>query len=458
MTPSYFVIFAAMRTGSNLLERLLAGLPGLSTYGEAFNPAFVGGPNKDPLPGWTLERRNRDPLGYLAAMRADAGGRLFGFRHFDGHDPVIRSHALRDPACLRIVLRRDPAESYVSLKIAQQTGQWMLGVARRRLVARPRFVPEEYDAYVAGLEGYYRSLDAAMQEAGTEAVRIAYDDLSDLAPLRALAHALGCPVPDERPDPGILQQNPEPLEDRVENGADMLAHLARQPMRLRRWKRVVRAVLAADHDLALLPLSGAEAQCWGFLSDFRREGLEDIDNAPDVALEALNGRRLVTVVEPPVWRAVRLYLEQAFAGPRALPHLRRELDDRFGRVSRRKGLEGKADPDALALHRERFAGFLRAIAMALVGEGVHPVHEGWRPQADELDDLEDAVGSVLVAKLDDPEAGWPDLAAAGLAVQVDCEAPMALERLMTPDLMAEVKRLYARDFDRFGDRAGRNKD
>ncbi|MEL7131520.1 MAG: nodulation protein NodH, partial [Pseudomonadota bacterium] len=43
----YFVVFAEMRTGSNFLEANLNALDGLSCYGEAFNPGFIGYPKKD---------------------------------------------------------------------------------------------------------------------------------------------------------------------------------------------------------------------------------------------------------------------------------------------------------------------------------------------------------------------------------------------------------------------------
>ncbi|MDX1782140.1 MAG: nodulation protein NodH, partial [Thalassovita sp.] len=41
----YFVVFAEMRTGSNFLETNLNAFPGLTCYGEAFNPHFIGYPN-----------------------------------------------------------------------------------------------------------------------------------------------------------------------------------------------------------------------------------------------------------------------------------------------------------------------------------------------------------------------------------------------------------------------------
>ncbi|MFV2034483.1 MAG: nodulation protein NodH, partial [Halocynthiibacter sp.] len=47
----YFIIFAEMRTGSNFLESTLNAFPGITCYGEAFNPHFVGYPNRKEILG-----------------------------------------------------------------------------------------------------------------------------------------------------------------------------------------------------------------------------------------------------------------------------------------------------------------------------------------------------------------------------------------------------------------------
>ena len=39
-----FIVLAGMRTGSNFLEANLNQFPDLKSYGELFNPHFVGGP------------------------------------------------------------------------------------------------------------------------------------------------------------------------------------------------------------------------------------------------------------------------------------------------------------------------------------------------------------------------------------------------------------------------------
>ena len=56
-----FVIFAEMRTGSNLLEATLNAIRRVTCFGEAFNPYMLGWPGKDELQGITAEMREAEP-------------------------------------------------------------------------------------------------------------------------------------------------------------------------------------------------------------------------------------------------------------------------------------------------------------------------------------------------------------------------------------------------------------
>ena len=69
------------------------------------------------------------PLRLLTSLRQKGEG-LTGFRYFHDHDPRVLPVVLEDPACAKIILTRNPIESYVSLKIAQATGQWKLTNAK----------------------------------------------------------------------------------------------------------------------------------------------------------------------------------------------------------------------------------------------------------------------------------------------------------------------------------------
>ena len=88
-----FVVFAEMRTGSNFLEANLNALDGVTCHGEAFNPHFIGYPNRDDILGVTMATRDADPDRLLAAIRAEAG--LSGFRYFNDHGCWVRCSAMR---------------------------------------------------------------------------------------------------------------------------------------------------------------------------------------------------------------------------------------------------------------------------------------------------------------------------------------------------------------------------
>ena len=138
-----FVVFAEMRTGSNFLEANLNAFDGIACHGEAFNPHFMGYPNSDPILGVDLATRDKDPLRLLTAVREDTT-QLSGFRYFHDHDPRVFDVIMDDTRCAKIVLTRNPVESYVSWKIAQATGQRKLTDVKAhtgcRLAARRRFM------------------------------------------------------------------------------------------------------------------------------------------------------------------------------------------------------------------------------------------------------------------------------------------------------------------------------
>jgi hypothetical protein len=61
------------------------------------------------------------------------------FAFFPDHDPRVLGPVLADDTCAKIILNRNPADSYVSLAIARRTDQWKLGDIRSRKTARVRF-------------------------------------------------------------------------------------------------------------------------------------------------------------------------------------------------------------------------------------------------------------------------------------------------------------------------------
>src|SRR6056297_3573060 len=122
-----FVIFAEMRTGSNYLEATLNDLPDIDCKGELYNPTFMGHHTTFEMHGIDMDRREQAPLDLLEAVIRNAGDdALPGFRFFHDHDPRVLERVLPDPRIAKVILTRNPLDSYVSRRIASETGQWRL--------------------------------------------------------------------------------------------------------------------------------------------------------------------------------------------------------------------------------------------------------------------------------------------------------------------------------------------
>jgi hypothetical protein len=219
-------MFAEMRTGSNFLEANLNALPGVCCLGEMFNPNFIGKKDQDAMFGVDLALREADPLLLLRRLREVTPG-LAGFRYFHDHDPRILPVLLDDPACAKIVLTRNPLESYVSWKIAQATGQWKLTNPKNLKTGRGRFDPAEFEAHVETLQAFQIALVHGLQVRGQTAFYIDYEDIQDLDVLNGLAGWLGVAGRLEAMDATLKKQNPEELVAKVTNPEEMERALAR---------------------------------------------------------------------------------------------------------------------------------------------------------------------------------------------------------------------------------------
>ncbi len=221
MTPRFdcFVVLAEMRTGSNLLETNLNALPDVTCHGEAFNPGFAGYPGKAELLGFDLPRREADPDGLLSAIRSQPG--LNGFRFFHDHDPRVLETVIGDSRCAKIILTRNRADSYVSWKIAQQTGQWKLTNVKKRRSARIRFDSAEFRAFLERRTTFQARIRADLQYSGQTAFHLDYEELVDVGILNGLAGFLGAKPVLTSVLHRTRKQNPAPLSEKVINFREM---------------------------------------------------------------------------------------------------------------------------------------------------------------------------------------------------------------------------------------------
>ena len=452
-----FVMLAAMRTGSNFLEANLNALDGVTCHGEAFNPHFAGKLNQTELCGVTLAERDADPARLLSAMRARTPG-LSGFRYFHDHDPRVFDPVLQDARCAKIVLTRNPLESYVSWKIARATGQWKLTNAKRLRTAQARFDAAEFADFTEGLQAFQLRILHGLQTTGQTAFYLDYEDLQDLDVLNGLAAWLGVSARLQALDPTLKKQNPGAPEDLVENPDDMAAALAgidrfnlsRTPNFEPRRSPAIPSFLAAGGVLYMPVQGGPVAQVSHWLrrlgpatGDFVQKSLRQWKRAHP-------GHRSFTVVRHPMARAHAAFCDRILTG--ALPEVRSTFARTLG-----VDLPPPARADAMGAedHRAAFLAFLRFAKMNLAGQTPARVDAAIATQAAVIQGFAQFQGPDLVLREDRLAPGLAFLAA---ETGQPCPAlppgtdhrPVELAAIADAEVQDAARDAYARDFTAFG--------
>ncbi|MFP1643585.1 nodulation protein NodH [Pontitalea aquivivens] len=453
-----FVLLAEMRTGSNLVEAALNRLPGVTCHGEAFNPVMIGYPGTSALLGLTLQERDSDPFALWARIVAADG--LNGCRYFHDHDPRMLDALLFDRSCAKIVLTRNPAESYVSLQIARATGQWKLRDARNREAARARFDPQDFEDHLGMLQGFQLRILRALQISGQTAFYLDYEDAQDLGVLNGLAAWLGVEGRlDSLPDT-LVPQNPEALEEKVENFADMEASLARLDrfnlsrtpnFEPRRGPNVPGFVAAADAGLLYMPIRpGLDAALRDWLASLGGGGLAESFSQKTLRQwrRAHPGHRSFTVLRHPLLRAFLAF--ETFAANPAMTDQRQVLGKHYG-----IDIPDGQVPASTTDHGTAFLAFLRWLKQNLNTQTSLPVNPLWASQSVALQGLAQISPPDLIAREDRLARDLDHLAqAAGVtAPPFSAEPDPAARRLAdiwTPEMESAARETYARDFIQFG--------
>lgn len=445
-----------MRTGSNFLEANLNAMPGVACLGEVFNPHFIGKKDQTEMFGVDMVLRDQDPRLLLRRLRDRTPG-LAGFRYFHDHDPRILPDLLEDEACAKIILTRNPVDSYVSWKIAQATGQWKLTNAKNLKTAQARFNAAEFEAHVETLQAFQVRLMHGLQTTGQTAFYIDYDDIGDVAVLNGLAKWLGVAARLDAPDDTLKKQNPEDLADKVVNFPEMEGALARLDrfnlnrtpnFEPRRPPAIPSFVALEGAGLLYMPVrSGPEAhvQAWmvrlgrgGLVGDFVQKTLRQWKKANP-------GHRSFTVVRHPLLRAHQAFLAQIVTGKLA--------DHRQALIRTQKAdLPPPGQPFLdLTQHREGFAAFLRYVKLSVAGQMGQKVSPHWASQTAVLQGFAGYQGPDLVIREDRMAEGLAYLAAEiGLTdpppAPQDRAAGDALEAIWSSALEDAAEDAYPRDY------------
>jgi len=390
-----FILLAEMRTGSNLLEANINMLDGVSCHGEAFNPSFIGYPKTEALLGIDHAARESDPHALLRKIRESDG--LAGFRFFHDHDPRVLNTCIDDPRCAKIILTRNPLDSFVSWKTAQATGQWKLTNATHAKTMQITFDPTAFEEHLDAIQRFQARIHRALQVSGQSAFYINYDDLRDVDVLNGLAQFLGVDARLSNVNKKLKKQNPEALAQRVGNFAEMQAALARlDPFDLERTPHfepnrgpaIPSYIAAPKSGLLYMPLrSGPDRAV--------RQWLADLDGTQTDALiaqfsqrslrdwqQAHQPHRSFTVLRHPLARAHAAFCDRILlAGPRNLPEIRAnlirvhklKLPDQAPDLSADSGY---TDRD----HKRAFIGFLKFLKNNLAGQTSIRVDPSWASQ------------------------------------------------------------------------------
>lgn len=211
-----------MRTGSNLFEQSINLFDSFACNGELFNPSFVGYPNQDNYCGMDVTDRDRDPIKLIRKMVAQATDELPGFRLFSDHDQRVLDHVLEDETCAKIVLTRNPLDSYISHAIARKTDQWRLTDLHKRKTAQVDFDIVGFKSYVNTLSEFSKRIRTKLQATGQAAYHLSYIDLGKLDVFNGLAHFLESEEQLDDLKEKIKRQNPEGLSEKVKNYKEMM--------------------------------------------------------------------------------------------------------------------------------------------------------------------------------------------------------------------------------------------
>lgn len=463
----YFVVLAEMRTGSNFLETNLNGFDGMQCFGEAFNPHFIGYPNKDDILGLTQAQRDREPRRLIETIKAAEG--LCGFRYFHDHDARVADLVLDDPRCAKIILTRNPLDSYVSWKIAKSTGQWKLTDVKRRKDAKAQFDADEFAAHVEQLQAFQLRVLNQMQASGQTAFYVAYEDLQSLAVMNGLARWLGVRHQLEGLDTSLKRQNPSPVVDKVENAKEMMQALAgldrfnltRTPnFEPRRGPSVPSYVGGVHTPMLYLPVRGGpEPEVIQWMADLDGVDVDGLNSKMSQKQlrkwkRQMSGHRSFTVLRHPVSRIHGVFCRRILnTGEGGFLQIRETLRRQFKMPLPKEGAEKNFSAKD---HRAAFELFLAFVKANLAGQTAIRTDADWSTQSQCLSGFGEFALPDLVLRENELAEALPELSRklgrddAPEWQPKDAPGAEMLAQIYDRDLEELVADVYQRDYMMFG--------
>ena len=464
-----FVIFAEMRTGSNYLEATLNDLPDLDCLGEVYNPTFMGHHNRFEMHGIDMDRREKKPLDLLEAIIDNAeDGVTPGFRFFHDHDARVLDRILPDPAIAKVILTRNPLDSYVSRRIASETGQWRLTDMKHARSAKIEFRQWEFENMLTDLQEFQVRLQRGLQTTGQTAFYIRYDDINDVEVINGLARFLGSEHELDGTNSKLKKQNPSDLSEKVEN----YDHMVRMLSKLDRFELdktpnfepprhagVPNFCATPEAGLLFMPIKGAAVEpgkSWmAALEGIATGDLLGAMNQKDLRqwMRKHPGYRSFTVLRHPLERAYHVFNTCILPNDRpAFSNIRRVLRKRYGLPIPEEGVIKGYYADQ---HQEAFIAFLHFLKGNLAGQTSVKVEPVFASQTAILQGMAGVTLPDHLFREEDLIEGLPRLARGqtGKEVEFDMpvdDGPFPLSEINNYETEALIGEIYRKDFLNFG--------
>lgn len=459
----YFVVLAEMRTGSNFLESNINAFEDLNCFGEAFNPHFIGYPSKDELLGFSLSQREESPDKLLKAI-VNAPG-LAGFRYFHDHDPRVIDQVLNDQKCAKVILTRNPVESYISWKIARATGQWKLTNVTHHKTAKIEFDPADFRQFLERLKAFQLRVLHTLQKSGQTAFYIGYEDIRDLEVVNGLASFLGSEQRLDALSKNLKKQNPSPLLEKVSNPREMESALqsvdhfglSRRPnFEPIRGASVGQYFTARGVPLLFMPIaSSPNVRIKQWLKSVGDGHLDEKFSQKDLRQWKRQnpGHRSFTVIRHPVLRAHTAFCRNILgSGAGSYPKIRKSL-------VRVHNLELPDDLNSgdydLRAHRQAFLSFLKFLKANLSGQTAIRNDAAWASQTAIIQGFSAFAAPDLILREDTLETDLEFLAfRAGIESSTCRESredqPFTLDQIYDSEIEAAGQSAFQRDYMTFG--------
>ncbi|GHA48571.1 hypothetical protein GCM10008927_12080 [Amylibacter ulvae] len=415
----YFVLLAEMRTGSNLFESHINGYDELSCHGELFNPGFVGYPLKDSVVEMDLKTRERDPFLLLRNLVETVTDTLPGFRWFSDHDRRVLDFCLEDEECAKILLTRNPVDSFVSQKIAEQTDQWKMGDLHRRRKAMVQFDVEEFKMYIAKRDANTDHIEKSLQSSGQAAFRLKYEDLNTIDAMNGAAQFIGARKLQKTLSQKMARQNPEPLSQKVSNFDEMMQSIAsidftslrEESMSGAKYQLDVKQFYCGNVSPMLYFPVGITVR--NHVLDWMTGHDSSVANNQNKAvlndwLKSKNNRSVFSVLDHPVDRAYKAFYDHIFLnGASVFPWIRKNLiqyydaplpsDEQMENATRETLI---ADGYTTEQHAKAFECFLKYLKGNLNGQTRARIDPCWASQFSVLAGLSEWVQPDVIIRPD----------------------------------------------------------